>query len=71
MIRIVTIVITFLLIGCGQKEGAKSEAEKSKVEEAVKEAVTKELKMYESAKQTLEKIEKEAQDRRDKEKEGK
>lgn len=69
MVKILTVVIALLLLGCGQKEGGKSEAEKSKVEEAVKEALTKELRMYESTKQSLEKIEKEAQGRREKEKE--
>ncbi|TAJ83853.1 hypothetical protein EPO44_16785 [bacterium] len=49
---------------CGRKE-----EQKSKVEEAVKEAVTKEFKMYEGAKKALEKVEKEAQERREKEKE--
>jgi hypothetical protein len=46
-----------------------SQPERSKVEEAVKEAVTKEFKMYEDAKAALEKTEKEAQERREKEKE--
>lgn len=69
MVKILTVVIALPLLGCGQKEGGKSEGEKSKVEEAVREAVTKELRIYESAKQSLEKIEKEAQQRREKEKE--
>lgn len=54
---------------CGQKDEGKQQAEKTKVEEAVKEAVTKELKMYEGAKAALEKVEKEAQEKREKEKE--
>lgn len=58
-----------LFFGCGQKDENKSQAEKSKVEEAVKEAVTKEFKMYEGAKAGIEKVEKEAQERREKEKE--
>lgn len=53
-----------LLFSCGQKE-----EEKSKVEQAVKEAVTKEFKMYQGAKTGIEKVEKEAQERREKEKE--
>lgn len=69
MVRILTVVITFLILGCGQKEERKTEGERSKVEEAVREAVTKELRIYESAKQSLEKVEKEAQERREKEKE--
>ena len=49
--------------GCGQKDEGKSQAEKSKVEEAVKEAVTKEFKMYEGAKAALEKADKESKER--------
>ncbi len=52
---------------CGQKDEGKSQAEKSKVEEAVKEAVTKEFKMYEGAKAALEKVDKEAKERLEKE----
>ncbi len=52
------------LFACGQKE-----EQKSKIEEAVKEAVTKEFKMYEGAKAGIEKVEKEAQEKREKEKE--
>ncbi len=54
---------------CGQKDERKAAEEKSKVEQAVKEAVTKEFKMYEGAKAGMEKVEKEAQERREKEKE--
>lgn len=56
-----------LLAACGQKDEGKSQAEKSKVEEAVKEAVTKEFKMYEGAKAALEKVDKEAKERLEKE----
>lgn len=56
--------IALVVFSCGQKE-----EQKSKVEEAVKEAVTKEFKMYEGAKAALEKVEKEAQEMREKEKE--
>ena len=52
-----------LLSACGQKDEGKSQAEKSKVEEAVKEAVTKEFKMYEGAKAALEKVDKESKER--------
>ncbi len=52
------------LVACGQKE-----EQKSKIEEAVKEAVTKEFKMYEGAKAAVEKVGKEAQEKREKEKE--
>lgn len=62
MARTMFLLFFLVSIGCGQKE-----EQKSKVEEAVKEAVTKEFKMYEGAKQSLEKIEKEAQQKREKE----
>lgn len=62
-------VSLFLLFGCGQKDERKAEEEKSKVEKAVKEAVTKEFQMYEGAKGLLEKAGKEAQERSEKEKE--
>lgn len=60
-------VLLTVFFGCGRKEEAP--AEKSKVEKAVQEAVTKEFKMYEGAKAALEKTAKEAQDRKEKEKE--
>ena len=72
MLKITRIVMPLFLVaflGCGQKDEGKSQAEKSKVEEAVKEAVTKEFKMYEGAKAAIGKTEKEAQERREKEKE--
>lgn len=67
--RIAAPLLFMLFFGCGQKEEGKQQAEKSKVEEAVKEALTKEFKMYEGAKAALEKVDKEAQERREKEKE--
>ena len=67
--QILFAMIPILFIGCGQKDERKAEGEKSKVEEAVKDVVTKEFKMYEGAKAALEKTEKEAQERREKEKE--
>ncbi|MGH7831266.1 MAG: hypothetical protein ACREP8_13935 [Candidatus Binatia bacterium] len=66
---LVLFAISVAIAGCGRKE--ESPQEKSQVEQAVKEAVTKELKMYEGAKQALEKIEKETQERREKELEAK
>ena len=60
MLKISSIALLSFLValpGCGQKE------EKSKVEEAVKEAVTKEFKMYEGAKAALEKADKESKER--------
>jgi len=67
--RIVLLLSLVAIPGCGQKDERKEAEEKSRVEQAVKEAVTKEFKMYEGAKAGLEKVEKEAQDRREKEKE--
>lgn len=67
--RIILVVTFLLFLGCGQKEEGVSGEQKSKVEEAVREAVTKEFKMYEGAKASLEKTAKLAQERRDEEKE--
>ena len=67
--RIVLLLSIAAFVGCGQKDERKEAEQKSKVEEAVKEAVTKEFKMYEGAKAGIEKVEKEAQERREKEKE--
>ncbi len=72
MLKIKSIPIALLLplltlAACGQKDEGKSQAEKSKVEEAVKEAVTKEFKMYEGAKAALEKVDKEAKEKLEKE----
>lgn len=64
--HIAPLVTLLMLFGCGQKE-----EQKSKIEEAVKEAVTKEFKMYEGAKAALEKVEKKDQERREKEAEAK
>ena len=64
---LVLVVIFTLNFGCGRKEEGKTGEQKSRVEEVVKEAVTKDLKMYKGAKQALEKIEKESQEKRDKE----
>ena len=72
MLKINRIVLPLFLVaflGCGQKDEQKAAEEKSKLEQAVKEAVTKEFKMYEGAKAGIEKVEKEAQERREKEKE--
>jgi len=63
MIYMLVLLLSLTLIGCGQKE-----EQKSKVEEAVKEAVTKELKMYEGAKALIEKAGKGDEERREKEK---
>ncbi len=67
--RIVLLLSLVAFPGCGQKDERKAAEEKSQVEQAVKEAVTKEFKMYQGAKAGMEKVEKEAQERREKEKE--
>jgi hypothetical protein len=67
MSRIILPVFLGAFLGCGQKDEQKAAGEKSKVEEAVKEAVTKEFKMYEGAKAAVDKIQKEAQEKREKE----
>lgn len=65
--QILFIMIPILFSACGQKEEGKQQAEKTKIEEAVKGAVTKELKMYEGAKAAVEKIEKETKEKMEKE----
>jgi hypothetical protein len=64
MSKIIALALFFLLLfACGERK-----EDKGRVQDAVKEAVTKEFQMYESAKKSLEKIEKESQQRREKEK---
>lgn len=65
--RILWLLLLPIFLSCGQKDEQKAAGEKSKVEEAVKEAVTKEFKMYEGAKAAVDKIQKEAQEKREKE----
>lgn len=65
--RILWLLLLPIFFACGQKDEQKAAGEKSKVEEAVKEAVTKEFKMYEGAKAALEKVDKEAKERMEKE----
>jgi hypothetical protein len=55
------------LIACGENDERRPPGEKSKVERAVEEAVTKEFKILQGAKRTLEKIERDTQERREKE----
>jgi hypothetical protein len=55
------------LFACGRKEESQPAAQ-NKIEEAVKEAVTKEFKMYEGAKAGLEKAERASQEKREMEK---
>ncbi len=59
--RIGLVTIVLLIFGCGGKE-----ERDSKIKEAVEQAVTKDLKIYEKAKKSLKKIEKEAQEKREK-----
>lgn len=64
---ILWLLLVPIFLACGQKDEQKAAEKKSKVEEAVKEAVTKEFKMYEGAKAALEKVDKEAKERMEKE----
>ena len=66
-IRILFLVLT--LISCGQKEESATSNDQSKIKEAVEKAATRELKLYEGAKQSLNKIEEQAAERREMEKE--
>jgi hypothetical protein len=59
------VILALGIAACGNKEDAASRDQK--VKEAVEQAITKEMKMYESAKQALEKIEKQTEERREKE----
>lgn len=65
--RIGLFAIVLLISGCGQKEESVTGEEKNKVKEAIDQAVTRELKIYQRAKQSVEKIERQAQERREKE----
>ncbi|MBI2999239.1 MAG: hypothetical protein HYY46_12470 [Deltaproteobacteria bacterium] len=65
--RILPLIFFLVLSGCGdKKEGPPAEG-KNKIERAVEQVVTKEFKAYEGAKQSLEKINKETQEQREKE----
>ena len=59
--RVGLLVIVMLILGCEGKED-----QDSKIKQAVEQAVTRDLKIYESAKKSLKKIEKEAQEKREK-----
>lgn len=58
--KIAPILLLLFFQGCGGKDSS-SPQEKDKVQQAVEQAVTQELKMYEGAKRSVEKIEKEAE----------
>ena len=55
------LAISLVIAGCGGTE------EESKVRDAVEEVVTREFKIYEGTKRSLDSIEKTSQDRREKE----
>ncbi|MCH8056120.1 MAG: hypothetical protein IH857_08240 [Deltaproteobacteria bacterium] len=65
--RIGLLTIVLLISGCGQKGESVTGEEKNKVKEAIDQAVTRELKIYQRAKQSVGKIERQAQERREKE----
>ncbi len=52
------LLIPSLILGCGQ-----TEEDKSKIKDAVEKAVSRDLKLYEGAKKSIEKIEKETLER--------
>lgn len=62
MKKFLLFLLLFCLLGCGGKEPS-SAPEKNVIKQAVEQAVTQEIKSYEGAKQSLEKIEKEAAER--------
>jgi len=55
------LLIPSLILGCGQ-----TEEDKSKIKDAVEKALSRDLKLYEGAKKSLEKIEKETLERNEK-----
>ena len=61
------LVLALAITTCGHKEDSATGSEQSKVKEAVEKAVTRELKLYEGAKQSLKDIERQAEERRKKE----
>lgn len=61
--------LALTLISCGQKEESTTSSDESKIKEAVEKAATRELKLYEGAKQSLDKIEEQTAERREMEKE--
>jgi len=65
--NLLLLVSIFAFLGCGGKESTGQS--KNKIEQAVEQAITKEFKAYEGAKKSIEKIEKQAQERSEKAKE--
>lgn len=68
MMRSLAVLLTVLpfLIGCGDQGGGTGE--KSKAEKAVEDVVTKEFKLYDKAKESIQKSQEESQERREAEK---
>lgn len=58
------LVMALAIAGCGKKEESATDGDRSKVKEAVERAVTREFKLYEGAKQSLEQIERQTEERR-------
>jgi uncharacterized lipoprotein YehR (DUF1307 family) len=58
------LVMALAIAGCGKKEESATDGDQSKVKEAVEKAVTREFKLYEGAKQSLEQIERQTEERR-------
>lgn len=67
--NLLLLVSIFAFLGCGDKKEESTGQSKNKIEQAVEQAITKEFKTYEGAKKSIEKIEKEAQERSEKAKE--
>ena len=69
LLRIAWPLVLLLFFACGQKDEPKTEGRKDKLGQAVEEAITKDFTLYGGAKKNLEKVEKQAQEREDSEKE--
>jgi hypothetical protein len=59
--------LALAIMSCGQKEEPPTGAERSKAKAAVEEAVTRDFKLYEGAIKSLDTIEQQAEERREKE----
>jgi hypothetical protein len=58
------LVLTLAIAHCGRNEESATDGDQGKIKEAVEDAVTRELKLYEGAKQSLEQIERQTEERR-------
>lgn len=65
--RLRILFLTFLLLaqGCSRSPQSESDAEKSKIKEAVKEVITQDFKSYEGAKQSLKEIDEKSRAQRE------